>query len=91
MLSLLISYNAGKHQLPDVYKHNCLMSVGKKWKDWKDYLKRNYYDIYETDAERVANCPDRVDPNQWRILVAFWGGQLATVIQYVNGLSFHFY
>ncbi|KAI8560953.1 hypothetical protein RHMOL_Rhmol04G0296500 [Rhododendron molle] len=64
--------------VPDVYKHNCLMSVGKKWKDWKDYLKRNYYDIYETDAERVANCPDRVDPNQWRILVAFWGGQLAT-------------
>ncbi|KAF7128198.1 hypothetical protein RHSIM_Rhsim11G0004700 [Rhododendron simsii] len=39
--------------VPDVYKHNCLMSVGKKWNDWNDYLKRNYYDIYETDAECV--------------------------------------
>ncbi|KAI8530390.1 hypothetical protein RHMOL_Rhmol11G0054700 [Rhododendron molle] len=73
--------------VPDVYKHNCLMSVGKKWKDWKDYLKRNYYDIYETDAERVANCPDRVDPNQWRILVAFWGGQLATLAAAKGGVE----
>ncbi|KAI8572126.1 hypothetical protein RHMOL_Rhmol01G0174300 [Rhododendron molle] len=73
--------------VPDVYKHNYLMSVGKKWKDWKDYLKRNYYDIYEIDAERVANCPDRVDPNQWRILVAFWGGQLATLAAAKGGVE----
>ncbi|KAF7119520.1 hypothetical protein RHSIM_Rhsim13G0228900 [Rhododendron simsii] len=73
--------------VPNVYKHNCLMSVGKKWKDWKDYLKRNYYDKYETDAERVADCPDRVDPNQWRILVAFWGGQLATLAPANGGVE----
>ncbi|KAH7859226.1 hypothetical protein Vadar_033361 [Vaccinium darrowii] len=63
--------------VPEVYKHNCLMFVSKKWRDWKDYLKRYHYDAYKTDAERLDNCPVRVDSDQWSILVAFWGGQCA--------------
>ncbi|XP_028073882.1 uncharacterized protein LOC114276298 [Camellia sinensis] len=57
---------------PDIFKHNCLMSVGKKWKDWKDQLKRKHFNKYKTNEERLANCPDRVDPSQWKILVQFW-------------------
>ncbi|KAL7174063.1 hypothetical protein ACSBR2_033336 [Camellia fascicularis] len=57
---------------PDIFKHNCLMSVGKKWKDWKDQLKRKHFNKYQTNEERLANCPDRVDPSQWKILVQFW-------------------
>ncbi|KAH7845113.1 hypothetical protein Vadar_033102 [Vaccinium darrowii] len=63
--------------VPEVFKHNCLMSVSKKWRDWKDYLKIHYYDTYETDEERLNNCPERVNPDQWSILVKFWGGQCA--------------
>ncbi|KAH7860451.1 hypothetical protein Vadar_013579 [Vaccinium darrowii] len=63
--------------VPEVYKHNCLMSVSKKWRDWKDYLKRYHYNTYKTNAERLDNCPDMVDSDQWSILVAFWGGQCA--------------
>ncbi|KAL7223194.1 hypothetical protein ACSBR1_024791 [Camellia fascicularis] len=57
---------------PDIFKHNCLMSVGKKWKDWKDQLKRKHFNKYKTNEERLANCPDRMDPSQWKILVQFW-------------------
>ena len=55
------------------------MSVGRKWKDWKDKLKKDYYNIYDTDEERLANCPERVDPDQWKVLVEFWGSRMAKV------------
>ncbi|KAH7847026.1 hypothetical protein Vadar_021014 [Vaccinium darrowii] len=61
----------------DVFKHNCLRSVGKKWRDWKDELKKDFYDIYDNDEDRLANCPDRVDVDQWSILVKFWGTKSA--------------
>lgn len=44
-------------------------------------MKRKYYNRYSTDEERLANCPDRVDPNQWKILVAFWGSEAAKVLK----------
>ncbi|KAI8530009.1 hypothetical protein RHMOL_Rhmol11G0020600 [Rhododendron molle] len=63
----------------DAYKHNCLMSVGKKWKDWKDELKRTTYNLYDNDEDRLANCPNRVNPDQWRVLVKFWGTETAKI------------
>ncbi|KAL7197398.1 hypothetical protein ACSBR2_020020 [Camellia fascicularis] len=57
---------------PDIFKHNCLMSIGKKWKDWTDQVKRKHFNKYKTNEERLANCPDMMDPSQWEILVQFW-------------------
>ncbi|XP_058207723.1 uncharacterized protein LOC131320848 [Rhododendron vialii] len=73
----------------DVYKHNCLMSVGKKWKDWKDELKRTTYNLYDNDEDRLANCPNRVDPDQWRVLVQFWGTKTAKRRSKTNRKSRH--
>ncbi|KAG5531733.1 hypothetical protein RHGRI_026376 [Rhododendron griersonianum] len=73
---------------PDAYKHNCLMSVGKKWKDWKDELKRTIYNLYDNDEDRLANCPIRVDPDQWRVLVQFWGTKTAKVMHVNSSSSF---
>ncbi|XP_058190346.1 uncharacterized protein LOC131307710 isoform X2 [Rhododendron vialii] len=74
---------------PDAYKHNCLMSVGKKWKDWKDELKRSTYNLYDNDEDRLANCPNRVDPDQWRVLVKFWGTKTAKRRSKTNYKSRH--
>ncbi|KAF7141089.1 hypothetical protein RHSIM_Rhsim06G0190000 [Rhododendron simsii] len=74
---------------PDAYKHNCLMSVGKKWKDWKDELKRTTYNLYDNDEDRLANCPNRVDPDQWRVLVQFWGTKTAKRRSKINHKSRH--
>ncbi|KAG5544378.1 hypothetical protein RHGRI_016956 [Rhododendron griersonianum] len=74
---------------PDAYKHNCLMSVGKKWKDWKDELKRTTYNLYDNDEDRLANCPNRVDPDQWRVLVQFWGTKTAKRRSKTNRKSRH--
>lgn len=56
-----------------------MKSVGKKWRDWKQEIKRTAYDIYDNDADRLANCPNRVDPDQWRVLVQYWGSENAMV------------
>ncbi|XP_058189238.1 uncharacterized protein LOC131306826 [Rhododendron vialii] len=74
---------------PDAYKHNCLMSVGKKWKDWKDELKRTTYNLYDNDEDHLANCLNRVDPNQWRVLVQFWGTKTAKRRSKTNRKSRH--
>ncbi|KAI8567231.1 hypothetical protein RHMOL_Rhmol02G0104800 [Rhododendron molle] len=74
---------------PDAYKHNCLMSVGKKWKDWKDELKRTFYNLYDNDEDRLANCPNRVDPDQWRVLVQFWGTKTVKSRSTTNRKSRH--
>ncbi|KAI8530007.1 hypothetical protein RHMOL_Rhmol11G0020600 [Rhododendron molle] len=73
----------------DAYKHNCLMSVGKKWKDWKDELKRTTYNLYDNDEDRLANCPNRVNPDQWRVLVKFWGTETAKERSKTNRKSRH--
>ncbi|KAH7866148.1 hypothetical protein Vadar_016232 [Vaccinium darrowii] len=71
----------------NVFKHNCLRSVGKKWRDWKEELKKDFYDIYDNDEDRLANCPDRVDPDQWSILVKFWGTKTAKTRSTTNRAS----
>nr|CAD1817843.1 unnamed protein product [Ananas comosus var. bracteatus] len=54
------------------YKEWIMKSLGKKWKDYKCMLKRKFYEIYKTDEERIANCPETVIPEQWEKLVYFW-------------------
>ena len=56
-----------------------MQSIGKKWREWKGDVKRKYYSIYDTDFERLAHCPDRVDENQWYAFVHYWGTDKAHV------------
>lgn len=57
------------------------MSVlGKKWKDWKNVLKRERYDAHETDGERLADRDFRVPEEQWKLVVAYWGTEKAKVV-----------
>ena len=59
-----------------------MKSVSKKWKDWKSAIKRRGYDRYRTNEERLANCPDRVEEDQWRALVYYWDTAEAQVYRY---------
>lgn len=63
----------------DDYKDNCLMAVGKKWRNWKNTLRDEYYSIYDNDEDRLKNIPDRVEPEQWKIFVQYTGSQMAKV------------
>ncbi|KAK9286630.1 hypothetical protein L1049_015030 [Liquidambar formosana] len=52
-----------------------LQSLGKKWKDWKSQLKAKHYYPHQTDEERLADRDERVLPDQWAILIAFWNSE----------------
>lgn len=54
-----------------------LKSLGKKWKDWKAKLKTAHYVIHATDEERLADCDERVLPDQWAYLVSHWSSEEA--------------
>ncbi|KAJ6803433.1 uncharacterized protein M6B38_108485 [Iris pallida] len=56
---------------PDGFKAICFTKMGISWKAFKHRVK-DFYKKFETDAERLANVPPRVEPSQWPTLVAYW-------------------
>ncbi|WCJ26290.1 hypothetical protein M5689_008120 [Euphorbia peplus] len=50
-----------------------LMLMGR-YRDWRYRLREKHYLKFNTDKERLANCPKQIDPNQWKWLVEqHWG------------------
>ncbi|KAL3838808.1 hypothetical protein ACJIZ3_023399 [Penstemon smallii] len=48
------------------------LKLGKLWREWKAELKKFHYSIYETDEERLAHLPPRMDKVEWEKLVNIW-------------------
>ncbi|XP_057779523.1 uncharacterized protein LOC130998105 [Salvia miltiorrhiza] len=71
--------------LTDNYKNNCLRKIGKLWKDWKGRLKAKYYTPHRHDKSYVlSKCPQRVEPDQWPILVNYWSSNNAKKLSKTN-------
>ncbi|KAK8951862.1 hypothetical protein KSP39_PZI003960 [Platanthera zijinensis] len=78
------------HENTDVplnYQSRCLHSVGLRWRKWKYHVKRDNYDIYTTDEERLAIVPDRVIAGQWRTLVQYWGQEAVKAVSKQNSIN----
>ncbi|KAK8931032.1 Regulatory-associated protein of TOR 1 [Platanthera zijinensis] len=65
----------------------CLHSVGLRWREWKYHVKRDNYDIYTTDEERLAIVPDRVIAGQWRTLIQYWGQEAVKAVSKQNSIN----
>uniref|UniRef100_M1BZI9 Leucine-rich repeat resistance protein n=1 Tax=Solanum tuberosum TaxID=4113 RepID=M1BZI9_SOLTU len=63
----------------DDMKRILMMSFGSKWKESKHEAKPIGHDPYNTDIERLAHCPNRVEEDQWRSLVHYWRSKEAKV------------
>lgn len=51
-----------------------MKEMGKKWRDYRYELKKNYYDTHETDEERLQNRPSFVKEEDWKWLIKeHWG------------------
>ncbi|KAH0696207.1 hypothetical protein KY290_011030 [Solanum tuberosum] len=61
----------------DDMKRILMMSFGSKWKESKHEAITIGYDLYNTDIERLAHCPDRVEEDQCRSLVHYWSSKEA--------------
>ncbi|KAH0636392.1 hypothetical protein KY290_036835 [Solanum tuberosum] len=53
------------------------MYTDRIWAHIKHEAKTIGYDPYNTDIERLAHCPDRVEEDQWRSLVHYWSSKEA--------------
>ncbi|KAL3365440.1 hypothetical protein AABB24_010530 [Solanum stoloniferum] len=71
----------------DDMKRILMMSFGSKWKESKHEAKTIGYDPYNTDIERLAHCPDRVEEDQWRSLVHYWSSKEAKMTKMNNGVK----
>ena len=43
-------------------------------------MKVDHYDPFKDNPEMLEICPDRVVPEQWPILVAYWNGEESQVV-----------
>lgn len=68
-----------KFKIPEEGKRWIMMSIGKKWREFKCMLKKQHYDPHTTYAERIADRDSRVLPNEWEFLVKYWNSEAALV------------
>ncbi|KAK6789663.1 hypothetical protein RDI58_013463 [Solanum bulbocastanum] len=71
----------------DEMKRILMMSFGSKWKESKHEAKIIGYDSYNTDIERLAHCPDRVEEDQCCALVRYWSSKEAKMTKMNNGVK----
>ncbi|KAH0712458.1 hypothetical protein KY289_008417 [Solanum tuberosum] len=71
----------------DDMKRILMMSFGSKWKESKHEAKTIEYDPYNTDIERLAHCPERVEEDQCRSLVHYWSSKEAKMTKMNNGVK----
>ncbi|XP_059629246.1 uncharacterized protein LOC132271787 isoform X2 [Cornus florida] len=55
-----------------------------KMEGYKCELKSEYYSVWDTDAERLANSPPDVEKEHWEFLVRFWGMPMAKEVSEKN-------
>ncbi|XP_058071006.1 uncharacterized protein LOC131220047 [Magnolia sinica] len=52
-----------------------LMSIGKKWRDYKCELKKFHYLPYDNDEARLTDLNEHVHMDQWKALIEFWNSE----------------
>nr|CAD1824785.1 unnamed protein product [Ananas comosus var. bracteatus] len=64
-----------KFQISEEGRDWVIMSIGKKWREFKSKLKKLHYDTHKTYEEKIAACDSRVHPKEWEVLVKYWDSQ----------------
>ncbi|XP_058068729.1 uncharacterized protein LOC131218062 [Magnolia sinica] len=64
-----------KFQFDKEIKSWVLMSIGKKWRDWKCELKKFHYSPHDNDEAWLADLNERVHIDQWKALIEFWNSE----------------
>ncbi|XP_058078419.1 uncharacterized protein LOC131226741 [Magnolia sinica] len=73
-----------KFQFDKEIKSWVLMSIGKKWRDWKCELKKFHYLPHDNDEAWLADLNERVQKDQWKALIEFWNSEEGKVRNKIN-------
>ncbi|XP_058079132.1 uncharacterized protein LOC131227359 [Magnolia sinica] len=64
-----------KFQFDKEIKSWVLMSIGKKWRDWKCELKKFHYSPHDNDEAWLADLNEHVQMDQSKALIEFWNSE----------------
>ena len=60
-------------EIEDCHKGFVMKSASKKWRAFRSFLRKKYYDATKTTKENIADgCDKRVHEKQWAWLVHYW-------------------
>ncbi|KAK1380787.1 hypothetical protein POM88_027531 [Heracleum sosnowskyi] len=72
---LLWEYVKDKYIVPDDAKPWVNKSMSDHFRSYKSRIKRDYYNTYPTDEERLSHRPGEVSLSDWKILLNYWGDE----------------
>ncbi|KAK1395382.1 hypothetical protein POM88_014438 [Heracleum sosnowskyi] len=72
---LLWEYVKDKYIVPDDAKPWVNKSMSDHFRSYKSRIKRDYYNTYPTDEERLSHRPEEVSLSDWKILLNYWGDE----------------
>lgn len=59
-----------------------IMSIGRKWREFKSRIKKLHFNNHMTYQERIADCDTRVHPSAWEFLVKHWSSETGQVSRF---------
>ncbi|GLT61668.1 hypothetical protein SLA2020_343570 [Shorea laevis] len=61
-----------------------LRSLAIKWNNWKTDIKAKHYYPHKTDEECLKDCPPRIVPDQWPVLISYWKSDSVKMVCAIN-------
>ncbi|KAK1377997.1 hypothetical protein POM88_024741 [Heracleum sosnowskyi] len=74
-VSKIIKILQDKYIVPDDAKPWVNKSMSDHFRSYKSRIKRDYYNTYPTDEERLSHRPEEVSLSDWKILLNYWGDE----------------
>ncbi|XP_010253946.1 PREDICTED: uncharacterized protein LOC104595071 isoform X2 [Nelumbo nucifera] len=65
-----------KFVVTEQHKNWVMRKLGDRWRAYRNKLKVDYYDQFDTNKERIRNCPPDVHLDQWKQLVKYFSSDL---------------
>eukprot|EP00252_Welwitschia_mirabilis_P022458 TRINITY_DN6073_c1_g1_i5.p1 TRINITY_DN6073_c1_g1~~TRINITY_DN6073_c1_g1_i5.p1 ORF type:complete len:163 (+),score=32.82 TRINITY_DN6073_c1_g1_i5:306-794(+) len=64
-----------KFEVSEDNKDFIFQKMGRRWRECKIQLARNFYDPYDNDVDRLAHVPQGFQPQQWKEMVTYLGSK----------------
>ncbi|KAK1351440.1 hypothetical protein POM88_054332 [Heracleum sosnowskyi] len=68
-------YTRDRYIIPDNGRHWVDKTISTSWRVYKSRVKKKYYKKYETDDDRMANRPNTIPLEDFKLLVKYWGDE----------------
>lgn len=67
-----------------------MRSICDAWRQYKSHVKGKHYFKYKNDDERIANKPEKIPLEEFKVLLQYWGDEEVQVciFPFIIGILF---